>query len=93
MRAARLANPRKYHLFQTQPQRIEVAHNVMTNIGHILIHVAGVGLRSASHCHVHHNRIAGSPRYGLQADSFFKGEGGGPPDNSRFNLLEFNSEC
>ena len=74
----------------TKPSGIVVAHNVMTQIGQILIHVAGVGLRSASHCHVHHNRIAGSPRYGLQADSFFKGEGGGVPDNSRFNLFEFN---
>ena len=55
-----------------------------------IVHVAGIGLRSASHCHVHHNRISGSPRYGLQADSFFRGEGAGVPDNSRFNLLEFN---
>ena len=74
----------------TQPTYIEVAHNVISNIGQNLVHVAGVGLRSASHCHVHHNRIAGSPRYGLQADSFFTGESGGPADNSRFNLLEFN---
>lgn len=74
----------------TKPSGIEVAHNVMTQVGQILVHIAGVGLRSASGCHVHHNRIAGSPRYGLQADSFFLGEGGGAPDNSRFNLFEFN---
>ena len=62
----------------------------MNDIGQVLVHVAGVGLRSASHSHVHHNRISGSPRYGLQSDSFYVGEGGGAPDNSRFNLLEFN---
>jgi hypothetical protein len=74
----------------TQPQWIEVAHNVISDIGQVLVHVAGVGLRSASNSHIHHNRISGSPRYGLQSDSFFIGENGGAPDNSRFNLLEFN---
>eukprot|EP01052_Picozoa_sp_SAG31_P010196 SAG31_NODE_550_length_14214_cov_3.054269_8_plen_896_part_00 len=74
----------------TKPSNIEVAHNVINDIGQVLVHVAGVGLRSASGCHVHHNRIAGSPRYGLQADSFYLGEGGGAACNSRYNVFEYN---
>jgi hypothetical protein len=74
----------------TKPQRITVDNNVISHIGENLVHVAGVGLRAASRCHVHHNRISHSPRYGLQADSFYIGEGGGVSDNSHFNLIEFN---
>jgi len=68
----------------TQPSRILVAHNVMQDLGRVLVHVAGVALRSASGCVVAHNRIARVPRYGLQADSFYTTQ------NSRDNLFEFN---
>eukprot|EP00658_Telonema_sp_P-2_P069387 TRINITY_DN58590_c0_g1_i1.p1 TRINITY_DN58590_c0_g1~~TRINITY_DN58590_c0_g1_i1.p1 ORF type:complete len:115 (+),score=28.43 TRINITY_DN58590_c0_g1_i1:187-531(+) len=55
-----------------------------------LVHVAGIALRAASSCHVHHNRISHSPRYGLQADSFYRGVNRAAGLNSRFNLFEFN---
>eukprot|EP00040_Diaphanoeca_grandis_P012758 m.64584 g.64584 ORF g.64584 m.64584 type:complete len:851 (+) comp23447_c0_seq2:389-2941(+) len=73
----------------TQPQRIEIAYNVVSSIGLNLVHVAGVVLRAASYCHVHHNRISHSTRYGIQADSFFSPTSG-PKSSSRFNLFEFN---
>ena len=62
--------------YNTQPTHLLVSNNVMQNLGTILVHVAGVAFRAASFSVVSHNRIAGSPRYGIQADSFYAGEGG-----------------
>ena len=74
----------------TEPRRALITENVITNIGTILVHVAGVGLRSASECLVSHNRITKGPRYGLQADSFYTGEGGaGTSLTSRGNVFEY----
>ena len=73
----------------TQPRRIEVSYNVMSDLGNNLVHVAGVALRAASYCHIHHNRISHTTRYGLQADSFYPNNGR-PSLQSRYNLLEFN---
>ena len=41
----------------SQPRRVNVAHNVMQDLGRVLVHVAGVALRSASGCVVAHNRV------------------------------------
>ena len=76
----------------TQPTHITVAHNVMSDLGQTLVHVAGVALRAASDCHVHHNRISHTPRYGIQSDSFYSGAASSAEVglNSRRNLFEFN---
>ena len=75
----------------TQPRRIEISYNVMSDLGNNLVHVAGVALRAASSCHVHHNRISHTPRYGIQADSFYPNTlASGASLQSRHNLLEFN---
>ena len=74
----------------TMPSRITVRDCVMSDLGQILVHVAGVAMRGAKHCHVHHNRISHTPRYGLQADSFFETHRFGTAMSSRFNVLEFN---
>ena len=76
----------------TQPTHITVAHNVMSDLGQILVHVAGVALRAASDCHVHHNRISHTPRYGIQSDSFYSGVASSAKVglNSRHNVFEFN---
>lgn len=67
-----------------QPERVTVAFCAMADIGQRLIHVAGVGFRSASNSRVAHTRLARSPRYGFQADSFYAVQ------NSRGNIFEFN---
>ena len=67
-----------------QPQRLTVSFCVMADLGQTLVHVAGVGLRSASNCRVAHNRVTRCPRYALQADSFYLVQ------NSRSNVFEFN---
>ena len=54
----------------TQPKRIDIDHNVVSDIGRNLVHVAGV-MRAASYIHVHHNRISHATRYGIQSDSFY----------------------
>ena len=63
----------------SQPRGLTVSYNVMQNIGRVLIHVAGVAFRAASDSVVAHNRIHKTPRYGLQADSFYATP---PPDGS-----------
>ena len=74
----------------TKPDQIEIGYNVMSDLGQTLVHVAGVGIRAGNSNHVHHNRISGSPRYGIQVDSFYAGTNGNPGVNSRFNLIELN---
>ncbi len=54
----------------TQPRKLTIVRNVMSNLGQALIHVAGVAFRAASDSLVAHNRIHKTPRYGIQADSF-----------------------
>ena len=63
----------------SQPRGLTVSYNVMQNIGRVLINVAGVAFRAASDSVVAHNRIHKTPRYGLQADSFYATP---PPDGS-----------
>ena len=41
-----------------QPRRLNVSFCTMSDLGQTLVHVAGVGLRSASACRVAHNRCA-----------------------------------
>ena len=77
----------------TQPRHIRVEHNVMHNLGTVLVHVGGAVLRSASNCVIAHNRISKTTRYAIQADSFYTLEGGGPPNsglNSHSNVVEYN---
>jgi hypothetical protein len=80
----------------TQPRRLTITHNVMSNLGLTLIHVAGVAFRAASDSLVAHNRVHKTPRYGIQADSFYvtaPPAGSGAPGSgliSRGNIFEFN---
>ena len=80
----------------TQPRRLTISHNVMSNLGLTLIHVAGVAFRAASDSLVAHNRVHKTPRYGIQADSFYvtappAGSGAlGSGLISRGNIFEFN---
>ena len=75
----------------TQPKRIEIDHNVVSDIGRNLVHVAGVVMRAASYCHVHHNRISHATRYGIQSDSFYPHTlKNNASLSSRFNIIEFN---
>jgi hypothetical protein len=80
----------------TQPRRLTITHNVMTNLGLTLIHVAGVAFRAASDSLISHNRVRKTPRYGFQADSFYvtapPGGSGAPGSGliSRGNIFEFN---
>jgi hypothetical protein len=56
-----------------------------------LVHVAGVALRAAADCTIDHNRITRTPRYAIQADSFYVGVG--QPNTqlmSSGNIVEFN---
>ena len=80
----------------TQPIGLVISHNVMQDLGRHLIHVAGVAFRAASGSLVAHNRIHRTPRYGLQADSFYAEA---PPNGngqlgsglvSRGNIFEYN---
>ena len=75
----------------TQPKRIEIDHNVVSDIGRNLVHVAGVVMRAASYIHVHHNRISHATRYGIQSDGFYPHTlANNASLSSRFNIIEFN---
>lgn len=74
----------------TKPRRVSVTHCVMRNLGQQLAHVAGVALRAASDCTIAHNRISKTPRYAIQADSFYPGAISGASLVSSGNVVEFN---
>ena len=79
----------------TQPQHVTVTDCVMQTLGATgstpgLVHVAGVALRAASYCVVAHNRISTTPRYGLEADSFYPGTLPNKSLVSRGNIFEYN---
>jgi hypothetical protein len=67
-----------------QPDYAFISHNFVKDIGKILKHVGGVGLHSASHCVITHNRIHQSPRYGIDIDQ------GMPASASMHNMVSYN---
>jgi hypothetical protein len=71
-------------LDHSQPDGAFISHNFVRDIGKILKHVGGVGLHSASHTVIAHNRISRSPRYGINIDQAM------PSSASMHNLIEYN---
>ena len=71
------------------PHNCEVSFNVMEDIGLMLKHVSGVGMRTARHNIIRHNRISRSPRYGISMTSWANADGSGW-GQSDSNVLEFN---
>lgn len=71
------------------PHNCRIEFNVIQDIGLILKHVAGVSMRTARHNLIRHNRISGSPRYGIAMTSWINPDGSGW-GQSTSNVLEYN---
>ena len=67
-----------------QPRSIDVTHSSFRDIGRAMVSRAAVFMEAASACRVAHNRIDGTPRYGIGSNTDYASM------NARDNVFEYN---